>query len=167
MTNNPGIVLKLFDTLKGSSDKTDKELEKLSLTIKELIEKQTIGPTRTDLSHTLNKIQDCIDDNENVSIKYNSKIDNIESNLNSINSILNSLYSKVKIMIVTVLVVFGLMAISYVFVNNSVEDMIKKQISSIEISDKKDTDRNAVYLKLKKLLESIEESENETTNISK
>ena len=119
------VILKLFDTLKESSKDVKTSVEKQTDAIVHLSSLLKEGVT-------LDEIKKIIDEHNIHSGKHLDDIDTcagtIEDNSTVILQVLKGLSKKVSTMIIVVVVTFALMAISYLFVSNSVETIIKNKI---------------------------------------
>lgn len=119
------LIVKLFDTLKESNkdvkitvDKQTDAIVHLSSLLKEGV--------------TLDDLKKLIEEHHTHSGGHLDDIDTctetIEDNSKTILGLLKSMSKRVNTMIIVVIITFSVMAISYLFVSNSVEHMIKNQI---------------------------------------
>jgi hypothetical protein len=111
------VAIKLFDQVKYASDQTTNAVKDLTRVVGDLtkcIEKQ---PDLNDMSKIcVNRGYDC---------------QHIKNNTDIIKNVVTKLTNKVSIMILTVVIVFGLIMTSYLFVRNSVENMINERVTEV------------------------------------
>ena len=119
------VVLKLFDTLRESSKDVRVSVEKQTDAIVHLSSLLKEGVT-------LDELKKIIDTHSEHSGKHLEDLDtcteSIQDNSGKILSLLKGMNKRVNIMIMIVAITFSLMTISYLYVSNSVEHMIKAQI---------------------------------------
>lgn len=158
---NIEFILKLFDQVKSSSDKTDKEVEHLASIIREFMNQSNVS--NEDLSLILNKMNEDLN-NKNLKMASCSNIqEKTQDNIKEIKDDIKDISKKLRTMIIIVCVAFGLMVASYLFVRNSVNDMIDRRIyPKIE---KEQQNIDSYDKKIYKILEGIkkhEENEHES-----
>ena len=164
---NIEVILKLFDQVKDSSDKGDRETEKLSMAIRDMMT-NSLTPSHKELKEISTKIKERLDDHVKDLYSPIHDIKNIKIILEEIKKNTLILLRKIKTMIIVVVVAFALMVVSYLFVSNSVKNIVDEQINIMKHEESyKDRD-SLVYDKLKKLMEKIEkEDKNETPSLYK
>lgn len=111
------IALKLFDQVKNASDQNTDALKDLTRVVGDLTKCIDKQPDLNDMARM------CIDRGHAVS--------DIVVTVKETERVAKSLHSRVGIMLITVTITFTLMAVSYFFVRNSVEDMIDRRITEI------------------------------------
>ena len=137
------IILRLFDQIKESCNKSDREIEKLSLAIKELFNSSS-APSHDDIVRLINELQDCLDDHRQNTSEPIRDIEDSKDELSSISKKLSTLTKRVTTMITVVCVAFALMVISYMFVRDSITDTINNQMDIVkqeQMIDKKLSDK--------------------------
>ena len=140
---NIEIILRLFDQVKDSSDKSDKQIEGLSSTIRELFNSSS-SPSQSDIVRLINELQDCLDDHRQNTSDPIRDIEDSKDELSGISKKISTLTKRVTTMITVVCVAFALMAISYMFVRDSITDTINNQMDIAkqeQIIDKKLSDK--------------------------
>ena len=124
------IILKLFDQVKNSSDKSDREIEKLSLVIKELFNHST-SPSHNDIKGLMDNLQVCLNDHIKETSEPIHEAKFFRDILEKIDKQLLSVGKKVNIMITAVIITVTLLVISYFFVSSSITTIINKEMSNI------------------------------------
>ena len=143
------IILRLFDQIKESCNKSDREIEKLSLAIKELFNSSS-SPSHEDMAKLIEKLQDCLDNHIKNTSDPIRDIEDSKDELSDINKKISKLTKRVTTMITVVCVAFALMVISYMFVKNSITNTINNQMDIAkheQIIDKKLSDKLEFLLK--------------------
>ena len=143
---------KLFDTVKDSSDHNTNAIKELTTAINGLALLLTAPPTHTEI-HTKIKEHDA-------EIKLKDKEDNVETikRFDSIDKKLESLTGKMKLVIITISIVFSLLTISYIVVKSITDYQITANINKNTelVMDKNIKERNPILYDLNTKIDNIQ-----------
>ncbi len=128
MENDKDLIIKLFDQVKSSSDKTDAKIDVLSSVVKDLIISAS-KPSHSDISNDIQRLDDSLDSFDRGSLDRSRDIVDCKDAIKSIGENILTLLKKVNVMIIVVLVTFTIMALSYLFVSDSIRHMVRDEIN--------------------------------------
>jgi DNA-binding transcriptional MerR regulator len=158
------LIIKLFDTLKESNTDLKANVNKQTDAIVHLSSLLKEGVT-------LDELKRILDEHNTHAGKHLDTIDtcteSIQDNSGKILSTLSRMGKRVNTMIIVVVVTFSLMAISYLFVSSSVENMIKTEIKksvSTEESYIYDPGHNQITHQIDELRQMIENLRKDNKN---
>ena len=160
---NIGLIQRLFDQLEKAMSKVDDGMGSLSIAISEMLDVLKHSTSNDEIIAQINETNRKIDPtlNEVTRIHERCKAHGERCKahgeyVKSINKYLSKLSMWVKTMIIVVLVTFSLLTISYYFTRSSIEGMVKKEISSSEVRNNRQSDNTSKdYKELKMQLEEI------------
>jgi proline dehydrogenase len=135
MENNKEFILKLFEQVKQSSDKTDAKIDSLNAIVKELVMSSS-KPSHDDIMESIEKLDDCIDNVSRNAEGRKINIDDCKKDIHDAKEIIITVAKKINTMIITIIVAFALMTAAYMFVSTSVESIVHKEMEKTYVVDK-------------------------------
>jgi len=162
---NAAFFLKLFDMLKEAQQGTRETLDKQSTAITTLTSylregvqlaeiKKLVEDHDKEATGVLNEIDTCTE-------AINKKSETIEKTMSEkmdvVIGLLSNVKSRLEKVIIVVIVAFSLMALSYLFVRNNIENMIDTKTKSTITSVDNDYDAKGTDDKILKMLKEIRE----------
>jgi predicted nucleic acid-binding Zn-ribbon protein len=165
MENDKDFGLRLFDVVKESLSKTESKIETLSNIVSDLVKSSSAFPTNKDIDIRLNSLKSELDVMDRNALEPSKNIKECSEEIKEIKSCMLELKRSMKNVIYTIVIAFSLITISYVFVSNSVSNIIQKQIDVVKEETMIDKE---IEKKLKYLFKdiNIEGGEDETEKTS-
>jgi len=136
------IVKMLFEQSQKAIEANTIAVDKMTSAVNELTKFMALPPTKRDIldeikEHEGNcgiRSKEIMEDDEkfqaNRRIEDEKRYSSISNGLNTIQAKVNTVYNKVNLMITVVLIVFGLLSITYIYVNNSVNTSVKQVLET-------------------------------------
>ena len=137
--NNDGLVQRLFDQLEKALDKVDDGMSNLGQAISEMLDVLKHNTTNEDVIDEIKEHSQRVTPTIEVAKSILIKCNDHGTHINSINKNIETLTGWVKKMILVITIAFSLMTVTYFITKNSINTMVKSEISKNDKIENDDT----------------------------
>ena len=151
---NVGLIQRLFDQLEKAMGKIDDGMSNVSIVIADMIEILKHSATNEEIISALAKHSIKVTPTIDIVKNIYGKCESHGNEIQSINKHINKLTGWVKWMITIIGVVFTLMTATYLFTSNSINMMVKNEVSKVGIAEHQNT---KVNLEMQSLMKEVKD----------